>query len=440
MSRTAIAIIASVLAAASAQSGGGNWTIIATNLGVFSTGVTFNADGKTGYLVTDANGVGANIEQSLDGGITWNPTTDPFELMPLDVTSYGSNVADMGALVIGEYSNNAGSSFNDSTIVAPKGTFGGAGQCIRNLGSQDAPIGFAMVGTFGLFTELNGVAISTDAGATYTAFNITTAITDTRYGSFIDANTWYVSAGEWPGEGSDSSSGSGSGSGSSSSSSPTTAAASGVSHVVRRLTQRASIVQGADGVHRLELVEPASRRVSGRNLQAAGGYVSQILKTTNGGASFSSVYTSTAGYLNGIDCLDTSRCCVAQENDDADGFAAILCTLDGGATWTQNYVTNITGASLLDIRTVGTDGYWAVGGVESSLGSVAGFIYSGDGGATWTVTSEISGPFASSVDCARGTEECWATLLDVDTQSASLAYTGSTSSPAKKHVLLSRSA
>jgi len=430
------AIIASVLAAASAQ---GNWTIIATNLGVFSTGVSFNADGKTGYLVTDANGVGANIQQSLDGGVTWNPTTDPFELMPLDVTSYGNFVADMGALVIGEYSIDSGASFNDSTLT---NAIGGVGQCIRNIGDQSAPTGFGMVGTFGLFNPLNGVAISTDAGATYKAINITAAITETRYGSFVDANTWYISAGEWPGEGSDSSSG-GSSSSSGTSSSPTSAAASGVGRVVRRLTQRASIVQGADGVHRLELAEPATRRVSGRNLQAAGGYVSQVLKTTDGGATFTSVYNSTAGYLNGIDCLDADRCCVAQENDDADGFAAILCTTDGGDSWATNFYNNITGASILDLRVVGTDGYVAVGGIESSLGSEAGFVYSGDGGATWTVTSTISGPFASSVDCARGTQECWATLLDVDTQSASLAYTGNATNAARpaagKH-LFARSA
>ena len=107
------------------------------------------------------------------------------------------------------------------------------------------------------------------------------------------------------------------------------------------------------------------------------------------------------------------------------GFAAIHCTQDGGATWNQTFYNNVTGASLLDLRTVGDNGYWAVGGIESEFGSIAGFIYSGDAGLTWSITSEIQGNFASSIDCAVGTQECWATLLDVTTQSASLAYASS---------------
>lgn len=43
-------------------------------------------------------------------------------------------------------------------------------------------------------------------------------------------------------------------------------------------------------------------------------------------------------------------------------------------------------------------------------------------GVTWTKTSAIPNVYASSVDCAQGTQECWATLLDVLTQEASLAY------------------
>ena len=108
--------------------------------------------------------------------------------MVLDVSSFGTSVATMGALAA-EYSSDGGNTFNDSTVASP-GI--GAGQCIRNLGPHDTPIGFAMVGQFGLFTMDDGVAISTDGGATYTPQNISSLLTDARYGAFPSANTWCV--------------------------------------------------------------------------------------------------------------------------------------------------------------------------------------------------------------------------------------------------------
>jgi len=127
-------------------------------------------------------------------------------------------------------------------------------------------------------------------------------------------------------------------------------------------------------------------------------------------------------YFNGIDCLDENRCCAGAENDDENGAAYIVCTQDGGNTWNQTVVQNVTGSSILDLRVVGTDGYWAVGGIAAEIGGEADFWYSGDAGVTWAKTSAIPNVYASSVDCAQGTQECWATLLDVLTQEASLAY------------------
>jgi hypothetical protein len=144
------------------------------------------SDGKTGWLADLTNGVGANIQKSTDGGNTWSNTADASELLVLDVTSSGNNVASMGALSA-EYSSDGGNTFNTSTVNNPGM---GAGQCVRNLGPHDTPIGFAMVGQFGLFTMDDGVAISTDFGATYNPINITNLYTDARYGAFPSANTW----------------------------------------------------------------------------------------------------------------------------------------------------------------------------------------------------------------------------------------------------------
>lgn len=342
----------------------GNWSIIATNFAAFSTGVTFNGDGLTGWIVDDT------IHKSVDGGVTWTPTSDSPEVIPLDIASFGQNVATCGALILGDYTIDGGETFNASTV---KGYGGGAAQCIRGFPSP-APVGFISVGSYGLFTSVNGVAVSTDGGATYTAINISVLQTETRYGAFPTATTWYVTAGQWPNQ---------------------------VDGTRRHMARRAAAASAAAGTG-------AARRLQGS------GYIQQVVVTKDAGATWTSVnldYTSgvrlgasrslslslrltrfapcgfsfkaddvstqcssvsisilstSLQYLNGIDCLDESRCCAGGEQDDEPGgYGYIQCTLDGGMTWTRTLTVNETGASFLDLRVVGTDGYWAVGGVES---------------------------------------------------------------------------
>lgn len=414
---TFLALAASTLACAAAQANG-NWTIIAANIGTFSTGISFNGDGKTGFLAVGANGVGAEVLRSVDGGNTWLKAKEPMELMVLDVTSYGTNVAAMGALAP-MYSTDTGKTYNSSTVS----TVGmGAGQCIRNLGFHDTPDGFAMVAQLGLFTMDNGVGISTDGGATYTPYNITALTAGVRYGSFPSATNWYVTAGQWPGEGADDQTSSSSGSGSTTSSGGSTTGSGAASKVIRRVNARTSIVSTPAGLRYEHTTAPLRR--GGRALQGASGYIAQIAVTADGGNTWTVPFTNTNFYFNGIDCLDDTHCCAAGENDDqTGGFAGIWCTADGN-TWNQTYYTNTSGASIMDLRVIGTNGYVAVGGAvdDSTDSSAAAFAVSSDGGATWTVSAVIDDYLATSVDCAQGTGECWATLIDVTTQSASVAY------------------
>lgn len=193
----------------------------------------------------------------------------------------------------------------------------------------------------------------------------------------MTANTWYVSAGEWPDSGNDqptTSTGTNTGS--------TTAA--GARSTVRKITGKVSVVRDEAGAHRLAFSAPAGTRVSGRAAQSAptGQYVAQLLKTTDAGATWTSLFLKyNWAYFNGIDCLDENRCCAGAENDDENGAAYIVCTQDGGNTWNQTVVQNVTGSSILDLRVVGTDGYWAVGGIAAEIGGEADFWYSGDAGA-----------------------------------------------------------
>ena len=55
---------------------------------------------------------------------------------------------------------------------------------------------FAAVGTWGLVNEENGPAISTNKGRTYKAENITSLVTEARYGAFPTPDAWFITAGQ----------------------------------------------------------------------------------------------------------------------------------------------------------------------------------------------------------------------------------------------------
>lgn len=145
----------------------------------------------------------------------------------LDITAYGSNVL-AAATLSDEFSNDGGFNFNYSTNGAL------TAQCARNIGPSSAPLGFAVVGTIGnLVNETNGMAVSYNAGKSFTSIPIPILQTDARYGAFPTATTWYITAGQWPG-GSGSSDQPTSGGSSSSSS-------AGVAGVARALSEKISI-------------------------------------------------------------------------------------------------------------------------------------------------------------------------------------------------------
>ena len=116
----------------------------------------------------------------------------PFGLLFLDVAAFGRNVVVAGVLQL-LYSNDFGATFNESNATV------GAGQCVRAVGPAGAEVGFAAVGDWGLFTEVNGIVLSLDGGATFTTVsdNMTA---DSRYGAFPTATTFFVTGGSWPGE------------------------------------------------------------------------------------------------------------------------------------------------------------------------------------------------------------------------------------------------
>lgn len=71
-------------------------------------------------------------------------------------------------------------------------------------------------------------------------------------------------------------------------------------------------------------------------------------------------------------------------------------------------------AELIDVRAVGDNTYWAVGGVISSSDLTATFYVSTDNGNSWKQDTTIDNYFAVGIDCnvAASSYTCWAVLQD----------------------------
>ena len=92
--------------------------------------------------------------------------------------------------IFGElYSDNGGKSFAPSTG-------GGTSQSVRYIGTNgDGGLKFGVTGQYG---AVEGVGISVDGGKTFKTFDAKLD-TEARYGAFPSDNVWYVAAGTWPG-------------------------------------------------------------------------------------------------------------------------------------------------------------------------------------------------------------------------------------------------
>jgi hypothetical protein len=350
------------------------------------------------------------------------PIQAPFSLLLLDIAAHkgaggNDNVAVVGALTF-EYSTDGAVTFNSS--LAPLG----AGQCIRNI--ADTPGAFAAVGTWGLLTETNGPAVSYDAGAVFTAINITELQTEGRYGAFPTKSTWFITAGDWPSD-------------DNANAFSYTKAGARVdpSNYVEQIALGATLVKRrASRVHLLQ--EPGGAlkwaTVKRGRLHAANGggeYQAQIAKTSDSGKTWSVVFSDFGEYyFNGIECATDMDCCAVAEdegppmNNATDAGAYVFCTTDGGATWTENLHDLKTGASLIDIAAFSPQEYWAVGGQFGAVSSQYPFFFhTTDAGATWTNGSfslDMLTQYAIDITCVPGVN-CWANLLNAITQESSLA-------------------
>lgn len=212
-------------------------------------------------------------------------------------------------------------------------------------------------------------------------------MTQVRYGSFPSNNTWFISGGSWP---------------TSSKRGPNTP---------HQFSSRVELVNDSNGALSFKLKED---QVMG----SAENYEGVIQKTVDGGKTFQTVFNETGRlYFNGIDCIDDNNCWVVGEGPDS---AWIFKTSDGGRTWVEQYTMD-GGISLIDVQFLDANEGWAVGGQFLPNTFNAVFLYTTDGGKTWTNTNSIANAYPNSITIA-APGKAFATAFLRNGLSAILAY------------------
>jgi len=293
------------------------------------------------------NGQGSFIWSTTDGGNTWTTDQEPFELMFLGAAAQGQSsvVADELSLL---YSNEPGTySFAQAS--------GDALVTSQNVEAFASTYYGAAGGD--VVNNANGASVSADSGVSWTFHNVSELQTMARYGAYPSVATWFISAGEWPDN-----------------HNPATP------ETYHRLTSRIHINQEDKTV--------MSTKFFPRNEEepTTPGWKAQIVKSTDGGVSWSSVFYDEGNfYFNQISCSSATHCCAVGEADTSDQPGIrFYCTWDGGSTWDRTHYDTNPDMSVLAMQFIDDNNGWAGGGDMNPLGFVGYFWQTTDGGKTWT--------------------------------------------------------
>eukprot|EP01084_Bolivina_argentea_P000318 603_1 len=214
----------------------------------------------------------------------------------------------------------------------------------------------------------NAVLYSADGGAAFEEKKITATLPKqalARYGALVDANTWFVTLGNWP------------------SKKQSTAS-------VHYQSARVSAMKTTEGK-----AKRVSEKMNSRVLKngTADGYSAAVAKTTDGGATWTTVFSAeTNFYFNAIDCVSETLCVAVGEGMNAGAGAHIYRTTDG-STFTQvlELPSGQNGMySMMSLEFASTTQVWAAGSIEGGGSSSGLFYYSGDAGKTWQRNAKLA--------------------------------------------------
>jgi len=336
------------------------WVIERSRLATILLGVSF-VDENFGYVTGAQNGGGALILQTRDGGLNYQRV--PLESQPPPAvgmylsTHAVSHTSAASAGLCGfcfefsgiQYTNN-GNSFqlaNDPSPIFPPviGIQGGS----HVVGSRGT---FGFVGQFG---ENYAVAYSGDSGATWRRAPIAYRGSWARYMSMPTENTWYVTCGTWPRK---------------SDSSP------------RELFEKLSIESFSNETNptykfNVHLDGPETSR----HLLQSGGYRTAILKTTNAGQTWTTVFERLENdyYLNNVHGATENMCFTVGDGNRGVG----LRTVNGGASWQEVMTEPGRNLQMMDVKMVNQREGWIAGAALSQTAFVGYMYHTVDGGNNW---------------------------------------------------------
>jgi hypothetical protein len=407
----AAASLGLLLAAATAARAQPGWRILAKDIGGAPLGVAFFADGLNG--ITETSHIlpfpGYETEESLDGGATWKQVPDQdgvFGVLALYNVAVAGDNAVVSAEASIQFSTDRGHNFSAAT--GPAG-----GEIVRKLMGADGAtaVGFAILGET---TDGNtvGLVASYDGGRTWTPNNIGELDPGILSidGAFANAS-WTVVGNEY-----------------------VTAAATAVGGPLQRRERARSRIHLALRARMQAARRAAATTASGGNdsaesaLRGAGvgagaaEYHTQVVTSSDAGATWTTVYRNNSVAALGIACSDHAQrnCCFVGEDAD---FSYIYCTRDGWKTTRQVLADTNEGAALVEVAvTVSANAtcFVAAGGyVLPSGGQDPVFYRSCDNGDSWAKDPLPSWPvanlLATDIDCQPAITDgsgCWATLWD----------------------------
>jgi len=298
---------------------------------------------------------GMGVLRSTDGGKTSQFYTPAGGAMNMDIAENDkgvSVVAYLGGLSVSQ---------NGETYTRVPDIVAGS-QSANSFGSSSFGVTGPIVSKEAK-SQVNGVAVSLDDAKSWSMYDIGLNATNypARYGAFPSDTTWYVSAGHWPYD--------------STLNKETHTPLSARVHMSKD-TAQASHLTGLQG-------PPPAAPGDGDG----DGYIGAIAKTTDGGQTWSQVYSTDSYYFNAIHCSTTEDCVAVMENG---GDAAAVWSSDGGRTWTT--VLHDTGFSFMAAFMVSPTEAWVGGGAKS-----AHFWHTVNAGADWELTT-LPGAYVAYLD------------------------------------------
>ena len=300
------------------------------------------------YFAGGDNGVGAEAFLTTDGASTFSTFTPG-----------GFSYLDVGALPDTKTAVVAGL-FGGLRTTDQGATWKGVELGLMQCQSVEA-FGTTSIGVAGAAGDKNGVSVSTNGGATFTVHDASPGLDATkgqtaRYAAYPSATTWYVSAGSWANAGAMNKAIVGK--------RRCTLGPNGEDRgtVQKLLSDRVGVCDGG-GYEVLSHDELLSFNTG----NTTDGYHAAIAKTTDGGKTWTNVFTDNGRmYMNGIHCATEQHCVAAAEGHNVPNPGTyILVTQDGGKTWDVNNIEQGTAPTLMAARDIDGKEGWVLGGTLS---------------------------------------------------------------------------